>query len=197
MRRRHLFSGAENFALFDFDQRRRLGRRERLRLHQPARRREGPDHLQQRLRRHLRQPADVHGHQRRSAPTNPHLVQQIPGREPGPGHRRRACGTSCATTSTAWSTCAPATNWPTRGFHTHLNGYQYRALVDFRPVTDHDGLWCRLAEHLAGRGAARSGPGPAPPGRRRGSGPGPPVDGPGHAGLAGNVRSPACHRRHR
>jgi hypothetical protein len=40
-----------------------------------------------------------------------------------------------------------------RGFHTHLNGYQYRALVDFRAVTDTDGLWGRLADHLAGRGA--------------------------------------------
>jgi len=40
-----------------------------------------------------------------------------------------------------------------RGFHTHLNGYQYRALIDFRAVTDTDGLWGQLAEHLAGRGA--------------------------------------------
>ncbi len=40
-----------------------------------------------------------------------------------------------------------------RGFHTQLNGYQYRAMVDLRVVTDHDGLWSRLAEHLAGRGA--------------------------------------------
>ena len=41
----------------------------------------------------------------------------------------------------------------TRGFHTSLNGYQYRALVDFRAVTDTDGLWGQLAVHLAGRGA--------------------------------------------
>jgi hypothetical protein len=40
-----------------------------------------------------------------------------------------------------------------RGFHTHLNGYQYRALIDFRALTDEDGLWRRLADHLAGRGA--------------------------------------------
>ncbi len=40
-----------------------------------------------------------------------------------------------------------------RGFHTQLNGYQYRALIDFRAVTDEDGLWSRLSEHLAGRGA--------------------------------------------
>lgn len=39
------------------------------------------------------------------------------------------------------------------GFHTHLNGYQYRALIDFRAVTDTDGLWGQLADHLAGRGA--------------------------------------------
>ncbi len=40
-----------------------------------------------------------------------------------------------------------------RGFHTHLNGYQYRALIDFRAVSDTDGLWSQLADHLAGRGA--------------------------------------------
>ena len=40
-----------------------------------------------------------------------------------------------------------------QGFHTQLNGYQYRALIDFRPVTDTDGLWGQLADHLAGRGA--------------------------------------------
>jgi len=40
----------------------------------------------------------------------------------------------------------------TRGFHTRLNGYQYRALVDIRRVTDEDGKWSRLAEHLAGLG---------------------------------------------
>ncbi len=40
-----------------------------------------------------------------------------------------------------------------RGFHTRLDGYQYRALIDIRPVADTDGIWRRLAENLEGRGA--------------------------------------------
>jgi len=39
------------------------------------------------------------------------------------------------------------------GFHTHLNGYQSRALVNFRQVTDEDGSWATLADTLAGQGA--------------------------------------------
>jgi glycosidase len=38
------------------------------------------------------------------------------------------------------------------GFHTSLRGYQYRALIDFRFETDRDGSWLRLAEHLQGGG---------------------------------------------
>ncbi len=40
------------------------------------------------------------------------------------------------------------------GFHTHLNGYQSRALVNFRQVRDEDGSWAALAENLGGQGAA-------------------------------------------
>jgi hypothetical protein len=40
------------------------------------------------------------------------------------------------------------------GLHTHLRGYQYRALIDFRVVTDPEGAWSRLAAHLQGGGAA-------------------------------------------
>ena len=39
------------------------------------------------------------------------------------------------------------------GFHTALRGYQSRALVDFRTVGDPDGAWARLADHLQGGGA--------------------------------------------
>ncbi len=38
------------------------------------------------------------------------------------------------------------------GFHTHLYGYQSRALVDFRQVVDEDGSWSKLADELAGAG---------------------------------------------
>ena len=41
-----------------------------------------------------------------------------------------------------------------KGFHTHLNGYQSRALVDFRRVVDVDGAWTKLADDLAGSGVA-------------------------------------------
>jgi glycosidase len=40
------------------------------------------------------------------------------------------------------------------GLHTHLRGYQHRALINFRVVTDPDGAWARLAGHLQGGGAA-------------------------------------------
>ncbi|MCP4291320.1 MAG: alpha-amylase [bacterium] len=38
------------------------------------------------------------------------------------------------------------------GFHTHLNGYQSRALVNFRKIEDVDGSWTELATELAGQG---------------------------------------------
>lgn len=38
------------------------------------------------------------------------------------------------------------------GLHTDLHGYQYRALLDFREVFDRDGRWRRLAEDLRGGG---------------------------------------------
>ncbi len=38
------------------------------------------------------------------------------------------------------------------GFHTHLNGYQSRALVGFRQLVDDDGSWAALADRLAGGG---------------------------------------------
>ncbi len=38
------------------------------------------------------------------------------------------------------------------GFHTHLNGYQSRALVNFRKMQDGDGSWSTLAHHLNGQG---------------------------------------------
>ena len=47
-----------------------------------------------------------------------------------------------------------ATELAEQGFHTHLNGYQSRALVDFQSVTDADGRWAELAADLAGGGAA-------------------------------------------
>ena len=39
------------------------------------------------------------------------------------------------------------------GFHTQLHGYQSRALVDFQVVEDAGGRWSRLAAHLQGGGA--------------------------------------------
>jgi len=39
------------------------------------------------------------------------------------------------------------------GFHTPLNGYQYRTLVDFRRIEDNDGSWSDLAAWLQGGGA--------------------------------------------
>lgn len=39
------------------------------------------------------------------------------------------------------------------GFHTHLNGYQSRALVNFRQIRDVDGTWAALAASLDGEGA--------------------------------------------
>lgn len=38
------------------------------------------------------------------------------------------------------------------GFHTQLGGYQYRTLVDFRRLEDRDGTWAELAKHLQGGG---------------------------------------------
>jgi glycosidase len=38
------------------------------------------------------------------------------------------------------------------GFHTHLGGYQSRALVNFRQISDEDGSWSALAQSLAGAG---------------------------------------------
>ena len=38
------------------------------------------------------------------------------------------------------------------GFHTNLNGYQYRTLVDFRRLEDSDGSWAELATWLQGGG---------------------------------------------
>jgi glycosidase len=40
-----------------------------------------------------------------------------------------------------------------QGFHTHLGGYQSRALVNFRLVTDKDGSWASLADNLQGGGS--------------------------------------------
>ncbi len=39
-----------------------------------------------------------------------------------------------------------------QGFHTHLRGYQFRALVDFRFMADTEGQWSGLAAHLQGGG---------------------------------------------
>ncbi len=39
-----------------------------------------------------------------------------------------------------------------RGLHTELNGYEYRALIDWRQVRDFDNSWGRLHAELAGRG---------------------------------------------
>jgi hypothetical protein len=38
------------------------------------------------------------------------------------------------------------------GFHTHLHGYQYRAYIDFRAVADPDGRWAAIAAELRGGG---------------------------------------------
>ena len=38
------------------------------------------------------------------------------------------------------------------GFHATLGGYQYQALIDFREIHDADGSWTALAQRLGGRG---------------------------------------------
>jgi glycosidase len=38
------------------------------------------------------------------------------------------------------------------GLHVTLDGYQYHALLDFREVLDNDGLWSRLAERIGDNG---------------------------------------------
>ncbi|MFO7653777.1 MAG: alpha-amylase family glycosyl hydrolase [Candidatus Krumholzibacteriia bacterium] len=37
------------------------------------------------------------------------------------------------------------------GFHADLRGYQYQVFLDWREVRDHDGVWARVHSHLAGR----------------------------------------------
>ena len=151
MRRRHLFSGSENFALFDF-------------------RSDGgwvDENVFAFTNRHGAEKALIifNNSYESSAGTlqmssainigsaeNPHLEQksltESLGIDANPGlwyiMRDHIDGLEYLRSGVELAT---------RGFHTHLNGYQYRALVDFRAVTDTDGLWGQLADHLAGRGA--------------------------------------------
>jgi len=152
MRRRHLFSGSENFALFDFNSdggwvdenvfafTNRYGEEKALiifnnsfestsgTLQMSSAINTGSAQNPQLVRKSLTESLGI----------DPSTDQWIIMRDHIDGLEYLRSGVELAT----------------RGFHTQLNGYQYRALVDVRAVFDEDGLWGRLADHLAGRGAA-------------------------------------------
>ena len=151
MRRRGIFSRRRALRALRLRERRRLGRRERLRLHQPQRRGQGAHHLQQR-RSSVRTGGCACPRPSTPAAPTSRIWCAGPWSKPWTWTRRRASGTCSATTWSRRSTCARARNWPASGLHSSLQGYQGRALIDWRAVHDHDGAWARLAAMLQGGG---------------------------------------------
>jgi len=150
MRRRHLFSGAENFALFDFktddgwvDENvfaytNRHGDERALILFNNS-------YEESSGRLHVSTPINA------GTADDPRLEQRsltaalgIHGGE-GAWFRIRDLIDGLEYLRAA----SELADW---GFHSHLRGYQFRALTGFVAVQDTDGLWARLAADLQGGG---------------------------------------------
>ncbi|PID79264.1 alpha-amylase [bacterium DOLZORAL124_64_63] len=150
MRRRHLFSGAEHFHLFDFES--------------------GHGHVDENVFAYTNRCGEeraliiynnsyeqTSGHVRTSSAVNvgsaesPHLVhrslaealQLEEGRNIWYAFRDHSAGLEFLRHSS---------ELVRDGFHTQLDGYQYRTLVDFRRLEDSDGSWAELAAWLQGGG---------------------------------------------
>ncbi|MEZ4389110.1 MAG: alpha-amylase family glycosyl hydrolase [Candidatus Krumholzibacteriia bacterium] len=151
MRRRSLFSGAQNFALYDFI---------------------APDgHVDENVfaytNRHDAERALVlynnayqgtRGHLHTSTPIN------VAPADHDPRHERRslveALGLDASPgvyysfreTVSGLEFLRNGEDLARNGLHASLHGYQYQTFLDWRELRDHDGRWGALHHHLAGRG---------------------------------------------
>jgi hypothetical protein len=150
MRHRHLFSGAENFALFDF-------------------RTDGgwtDENVFAYTNRHGDERALIlFNNSYESTSGRVHLSTPInvgSGDEPRHENRSLARALGLETGDGVWyrirdhidgleylRSASELADW---GFHSDLRGYQFRALIDFRVVHDQDGIWARVAASLQGGG---------------------------------------------
>ncbi len=150
MRRRHLFSGAENFALFDFESEggsvdenvfvyaNRCGDEKALIIF---------NNCYEQTNGRARQAAAVNI----GSAEEPHLVQRSLGEaldlDASPGvwyvFTDRISGLEFL---------RPGAELAYEGFATHLNGYESRALVDFQRVHESEGRWAEVAADLQGGG---------------------------------------------
>ena len=150
MRRRRLFSGAENFALFDFEAdggwvdenvfaySNRLGDERALIIYNNS-----YDSTSGRIR--LSSAINT------GSAENPRLEQRTLSQALAlPADRDHWCLFRDHMDGLEYLRSCP--ELARDGFHTFLRGYQYRALVDFRIIRDVDGSWARLATHLQGGG---------------------------------------------
>ncbi len=152
MKLRHLFSGAENFALFDFHSdsgfvdenvfayTNRTGSEKAIILYNNSY-------------------EETNGTIRNSSAVNtgsseqPHLVQRSLGESLDLDDSENTWYIF-RDHSDGLEYLQRGNNLVHDGFHTHLNGYQSRALVNFRRVVDEDGSWSHLATQLGGAGAS-------------------------------------------
>ncbi len=150
MRRRHLFSGSENFALFDFESdhghvdenvfayTNRAGGEVALILF---------NNCYEQARGRVRQSSAINT----GSAEQPDLQQRSLGDalnlNPSPGVwyiYRDAIG--------GQEFLRRGAELAYEGFAVHLNGYQYRALVDFERVHETEGDWAAVAQRLQGHG---------------------------------------------
>ncbi len=111
--------------------RQRLGRRERLRLLQPQRRRARAGHLQQPLRRHARHHRFLRRLCRQGfGPASP----AAPARRARPQRRSATPSLPCATRSPAWNICAAPAILLDRGLTLELHAYQCHVFLDWREL---------------------------------------------------------------
>jgi len=150
MRRRQLFSGAENFALFDF-------------VHPDGHvdenvfaytNRSGDDRaliLYNNAYASTRGTLQTASAVNRGTVDTPRLESHNLAEALGLNGEQRSFYTfRDAVTGLEYLRFAPAL--AEHGLYIELSGYQYHAMVDFRLLHDHDGVWSHLHDHLSGHG---------------------------------------------
>ncbi len=150
IRRRRLFSGVADFALYDLES---DGGGVNEAVYATSNRFEGQRALVVYNNAYPSAAGTIH----RAAPVNrgstdePRLVDQDLCEALGlPRAGDMICLLRDGVSGLTW--VAPCDRLASQGLRVELQGYQYRAFTDIRVVHDHDGAWRQLADRLGGRG---------------------------------------------